>query len=268
MNRFPPQRQPPLARQPSGRRLPPPPSSQLPPLDYTVEGMPKIPFDYLNLELNELPRPPEFPIHLRQNQVQDQAQNQPNELNEEFLLSLPRDVMFNVLSALDPVSLGRLCRASPRLDKICKNREFWEYKYRQDFGNLDVKDLYYRKRYTDANLAEQLKDKIMNLLFKHVNIGVPISEQQRTNDIVRLYAVIKYALNFEGGLFTDSMYRYTSEYNFDGFNNVRGIGEVFKQERLNFLTARADLFQQIEAVYKSYLEDTKFRDKYNSKLTK
>ena len=47
------------------------------------------------------------------------------------LLSLPRDLQFELLLASDIPTIGRYCQISPIINQICSHERFWEQKFKQ-----------------------------------------------------------------------------------------------------------------------------------------
>lgn len=72
------------------------------------------------------------------------------------LVSLPRGLLIHMLSKLDLSELGRLCSTTPQISNICSNRDFWAYKYQQEFNeafpssnsNSNPQLTYLRRLYT------------------------------------------------------------------------------------------------------------------------
>ena len=97
----------------------------------------------------------------------------------ENLLTLPRDILFSLLSGLDFTSLSRICSSSKEFDSICQDPAFWAFKYTHNFNepfpskqinlNDSAKQVYLRRWLKDLDhlskdLYEELKFKIHNIL--------------------------------------------------------------------------------------------------------
>ena len=50
------------------------------------------------------------------------------------LINLPQNMLFLLLSRLKLFDLSNICTASRELDAICRSRDFWAFKYNQDFS--------------------------------------------------------------------------------------------------------------------------------------
>lgn len=235
------------------RPLPPPPNfspplqqplprfeDELPPLNYLVRGMPELPRDQ-PIPRN-LPPPP----------------NPSRDLNPEALISLPTELMFKILVELDPTSLGRLCAASPTLNRFCESDEFWKYRFVQDFGKLDIKRMYYSRKY--SNIDTELETQIRNLLNLHIDIGRP--EEERKRVISSVYNRIMDELSTGGNLYANV--RLFSPGTIDGLEYVMGSGKDIAKQRMNYLEARAKLLEQINNLYETYLKDLPLSYRFHS----
>lgn len=93
----------------------------------------------------------------------------------EPLLSLPRELLYNMLASLEPTELGRICQSNKELAAICRDRGFWKYKHLSTLGprqRTDPRVRYYTEiddRLQDqrSKLTDQLK-RDMVTLFKSV----------------------------------------------------------------------------------------------------
>ena len=90
------------------------------------------------------------------------------------LINLPPNMLYLLLSKLKLSDLLNICTTSKELDSICRNQDFWAFKYNQDFsepfptqtGNISPRTIYLRRRIQilDDQLIK-LKDQLKNRLY-------------------------------------------------------------------------------------------------------
>lgn len=67
------------------------------------------------------------------------------------ILALPGDIMFQILSELEPPDLSRLCQSNKQLSKLGRNDKFWKFKFQNTFNKPlpkpDLRLIYYKQQY-------------------------------------------------------------------------------------------------------------------------
>ena len=92
------------------------------------------------------------------------------------LVNLPQNMLYLLLSRLKLFDLSNICTASRELDAICRSRDFWAFKYNQDFSepfpnqlSNDLPRTIYLRRRTQIlvdqlnRLKDQLKERLYDI---------------------------------------------------------------------------------------------------------
>lgn len=91
----------------------------------------------------------------------------------EQLITLPKVLIYKILSELSPYDLANICKANSQLAGICKERQFWKFKHNISFGSLpqkpDQRIIFYEKEMeklnrTSINLQDQARETAVNLI--------------------------------------------------------------------------------------------------------
>ena len=90
------------------------------------------------------------------------------------LVSLPKDLIYKILSDLNPVDLSQICQSSTELARICNSDEFWNFKHTSTMGSLpkprDKRLVFYERRAEQLDkisdqLIGEIRNRITNLIF-------------------------------------------------------------------------------------------------------
>ena len=85
------------------------------------------------------------------------------------LITLPKDILYKILSELKPSDLAKICKSHTQLAKICNDSNFWKFKHLQTFKNLPSKPnpktiYYHRLRDINRELNQDLVKKLTEVI--------------------------------------------------------------------------------------------------------
>ena len=89
------------------------------------------------------------------------------------LITLPKPIIYQILSELNPVHLGELCKSNSQLAAICREKQFWKFKHTVGFGSPapkpDQRIVFYVRKLTKlkediGNLEDQTREATINII--------------------------------------------------------------------------------------------------------
>ena len=89
------------------------------------------------------------------------------------LITLPKPIIYQILSELNPVHLGDLCKSNSQLAAICREKQFWKFKHTVGFGSPapkpDQRIVFYNRKQTKlhkdlSNLEDLTREIRINLI--------------------------------------------------------------------------------------------------------
>lgn len=105
--------------------------------------------------------------------------------NANRLITLPKPLLYKILSELNPEHLAKLCRSDKRLSQICRAEEFWSFKHRQRFAKpQDFRKIFYDRQVEELQMvANNLKNEQQ---YKIKTLILSAGRQENEIDALRL----------------------------------------------------------------------------------
>lgn len=91
------------------------------------------------------------------------------------LITLPKDIIYKILSELKPSDLAQICKSHTQLAKIGNDSNFWKLKHLQSFKTLPRKSdpkmkYYYRLLHINDDKIHQLENDLIKKLFEIIRV--------------------------------------------------------------------------------------------------
>ena len=83
------------------------------------------------------------------------------------LISLPRHILFEILTNLNVRDLSQICKSSQIINNICKSQDFWQFKNLKELGEIDPRSSYVFNKINE--LTRVFKQNLANLFARVVN---------------------------------------------------------------------------------------------------
>ena len=91
-------------------------------------------------------------------------------MNNNTLITIPKTLLYKILSEMKAEELSRICTADRYLSKICRSEDFWLFKHRTSFNrNPDFRKIFFQEQFQQLQkdalyYRKKVEDEIYSLV--------------------------------------------------------------------------------------------------------